>query len=1597
MPNGRCFQGGRYESLSVTNRNDEEQCEYLLKCALSQGVEKNCPCYRDSRCVDELSRKCRLPIIRYPRRAVVTRFTFFLFNPIRNLRNKQPDFIEINGTVRCRDALVTVRGKRIPFDTDLIPRQIIDEHFCGPFLSNISSSSIPSTCHHENESTDFCREWNPCLSRTRIRDGTTNCLDDRDELEQSEMEIEKSCARVRRYRFRCSKEESSCLSVTRLGDEFSECRNRFDVLWFGVGRTISFAGCNNVRQDECSLLRRYIEQSSTTKNDIQKKSRLTFRFHCDTFEDLPLREDENLIECQQWWICHKDEQRCQTGQCFEESWIDDNDWDCADASDAHGRLHLTTERTLHGASACNFTNRSFFVPSSCNESHPFLCLSSRATQQGFSCFNLSQIGDGNIDCAGAQGERNNLQHCSQSSSILGPNFLCSSTNSCIPFLFHCWRDEYRCPNRSDDEFWCDRQYRPSNCFDLRDFVCFDRRCVKGGRCNANVDCLFAEDEYMCDYDSSSVGLLIPYRQFKRFARGERPSILHLSRYLSDVNVVLPQSQSPPMISPVSPTMASLSDSLSPYWRNRGLGVLSTKNHSTILCFCPPQYYGDKCQFHSDRLSVVLHLDLSLSSSIQVNRHDRRILLQLLVIFLFNDDQVLILDQFRLHPSVEFDSLLNNRKKKRKLISHFVYPRSSTFLHQRRQRFFNRSSLLSRSSFSIRVELYQTRLNERPSIIAIWKYPLPFSHLPVSRLSKVLRFDQSSPHRSPCHSNEQCHQLMNNRSEYICLCRDNFTGENCSREDEQCLQDYCTSTSSLCQPNSRSSLRRKTSPFCLCPLNRYGPRCSIEHDACLSNTCLNNGSCFPDIELDRFICLCRKEYFGSRCEMKRSSIDFSLSIDLPYRGLVLQVLQIELSSLELILLQQRVFVTIPQQMEHHHSDKLLMTGIVVAKLYSSSEVSLADLHLLSVYENVFSIDGRTNISSINRCEHRRTFSFSEDSSPIRYHQVCINNRTRLCFRNDQYLCICADNHTRVECFNYDDQLDRCSNCLANGRCLQGDPVQLNDFVCLCPKCHSGKQCQFNTGSFSFTLDQLFSADLLSSHRQRSISLLIFFPLLGLFLSIPNNLFSFITLRHHSCLRQGVGHYLLTMSGINQTILLLLVARLIHLIVIMTISRSSPLVDDLFCKLLGYLLTCLTRLSSWLPSFVALERAYTTLFLNKQWFKQPRVARSLMLLIAIVILLSTLDELAFVKSFTSIADESSAMCVIEYPSSRRSMWISIHQVVSVSHFLFPLLINLCSTLIIISMVIKSKMNIQGNEKCKLYFPKYSTMGEFLFLFSNEQWGSSNRLPKCVTWESRDDYSTCDHPCSVDLFSLLFTIFDNFLYFGLSKSWRESPPICSDDILFHHVRSTNIHVLSLHLSVIILLERMAINNDRPPNHCSSTESTLKRQIDSLDDPRTEKRNRVILSTKQRLRSQRFAIAVCLQLSSCISCSPYASFIWTKGPITHPLIVCFSEESGRKGEGEADRIRSKLVEIQSDPSIDASTRKPCVCGDTCMYTQAERRSDEESANCLLTYACYFLLWPFVKILFFSFYPSQRVMPKINYFRTYPSLLRRLSNLISF
>lgn len=217
----------------------------------------------------------------------------------------------------------------------------------------------------------------------------------------------------------------------------------------------------------------------------------------------------------------------------------------------------------------------------------------------------------------------------------------------------------------------------------------------------------------------------------------------------------------------------------------------------------------------------------------------------------------------------------------------------------------------------------------------------------------------------------------------------------------------------------------------------------------------------------------------------------------------------------------------------------------------------------------------------------------------------------------------------------------------------------------------------------------------------MSLLICFSLAGFFLAIPNNLFSFVTLNRRRCLRNGIGHYLLCLSCVNQTCLALLSARLIHLTLTSSLLESRPTIDHLLCKVLSYLLTCISRVAYWLSSFVALERLYTAVFLRDRWLKQPRIARRLIGLTFGIIFLSTSYELVLIKSFSSAEEGTGVMCVIEFPIQHQSLSIFIHQIISIISFLLPLLINISCTLTIMSVVVRTKMNIHLPTACKLMF--------------------------------------------------------------------------------------------------------------------------------------------------------------------------------------------------------------------------------------------------------------------------------------------------------
>ena len=265
-----------------------------------------------------------------------------------------------------------------------------------------------------------------------------------------------------------------------------------------------------------------------------------------------------------------------------------------------------------------------------------------------------------------------------------------------------------------------------------------------------------------------------------------------------------------------------------------------------------------------------------------------------------------------------------------------------------------------------------------------------------------------------------------------------------------------------------------------------------------------------------------------------------------------------------------------------------------------------------------------------------------------------------------------------------------------RCIKGRND--SDFHCICPACHTGRLCQFSFDSFSFTLDQLFFADLLSLNsriRHATYYSLIVTPLLVFLVGLLNNICCFVTFRRPRCLRNGTGHYLYAMSICNQLTLAFLALRLIHLTLNISSRHPPSTLDSGLCKTSKYLVNVFTRLTYWLGSLVAIERVYLALFVNGQWLKKPQIARRIIALTVVIILTVSAYQLPFVQSKISSDDGKNAMCIITFPHDS-PLWETLHGAMTVIDSVGPFLINLVCTGAIICIVTKRK------DEC--YRPRY-----------------------------------------------------------------------------------------------------------------------------------------------------------------------------------------------------------------------------------------------------------------------------------------------------
>ncbi|CAF2229873.1 unnamed protein product [Rotaria magnacalcarata] len=919
---------------------------------------------------------------------------------------------------------------------------------------------------------DACPIAWECISQYRIHDGFADCINNIDE--EKTFNNDYCTGNVERHRFRCYNDQNKCLSLFWLGSGISRCSNNYDEMWYGSGLSLEKSlTCEKTDTADCARLKTYIRLSSIKNSSIDSSltvlhqnststDQISFQSYCDSFWDLSGHNDELTSSCHNW-VCSKDQYQCRTGQCIELNWVCDGEWDCTDASDEEA-LVLIGNWSIHNARLLGLNNRAEQYakrysqsPFSkvCNISIELGCYLSQVSNPldinlNRPCINLTKIGDGIEDCFNAYDEKNTIEAWSR---MRGFHYRCEDSIN----LYHlaCHRitncSKVLCSNHRDQDGLCSND---------KDVICLgSNECKKKAKCDGTVDCEYGEDEYWCIPESFKNHIV--YRSAKEINLRRNSQFISTERFPIFPIPVPDQRESENVItkSTTDPFVTIYS-----YQCNRGVAILE---RNETRCLCPPAYYGDWCEFFSDRISIIAHIDHKTMPKIFEN-----INLKIRTNLLF-DNETIEHHEFIVIPSIE-----NTRKIKHKF--YLVYSRSHDMLVHKRWRYFNQTDVLNHHPYSVHFDVFSLRKNNTIKEVGSWHYPIYFDYLPAFRLAAVLKFPPWFGNATldpclanSCNNNSTCMPVFNQNHSYYCSCKSGYYGKDCSWYEPRC-EHYCADNA-LCHIDKYDSQIRKANPSCLCTVGRFGARCYLKYDDCDPNPCLNNGTCLSTYDRSgevSYICNCSVQFYGNECQNEKASVNVTLNMTSEFVALatVVQLYDIAIPSLMLLIQHQRVTYGFPSTITYNHP-------------YAYAPY----LGVLKVYEDlvrpVYFIMYLLHQSEINittspeRCPHASSLLHAaiDQSVPdvFKYHHICQNDGKRFCFHDENYLCICQPNHYRTECFGHNIQLDHCDNCLSGGKCVQGDRNHHNNFICLCSSCQQGLRCEFSLQPFSFTLDLLLS--------------------------------------------------------------------------------------------------------------------------------------------------------------------------------------------------------------------------------------------------------------------------------------------------------------------------------------------------------------------------------------------------------------------------------------------------------------------------------------------------------------------------------------------
>ena len=616
----------------------------------------------------------------------------------------------------------------------------------------------------------------------------------------------------------------------------------------------------------------------------------------------------------------------------------------------------------------------------------------------------------------------------------------------------------------------------------------------------------------------------------------------------------------------SPSKVKRSFSYYPnYWRpcNRGIPIrirqISGEKYDA-KCLCPPSYYGSKCEYQSQRVSVTIQFRTEMEWRTG---------------FII---AITLVDSERTVHSFEQLNYVSIRDCRAKFTTYLLYKSRSK--NQTIQYF-------------VRIDVFVGNTSHHR---ATWLYPVQFIFLPVHRMALQINIPITSirgDHSLRCGSHGISVRYVNNNQSF-CYCDSGWRGSRCDIQ-----YDCHCSLHSICLGSSIS---------CLCPLHKFGTRCYLEDVACrpnsfnLSSPCFNEGLCVPTNARytnagEKFICACPEGFSGDRCQYNRTRVEITFGE-------------------EFDLLPTAVFahfITVHGNMSHEHIPMLSKVAFdqTVIVFKTSVEFHIAFIEFDSAYYLIFLQPNyipsqiiKAQISLTKRCLHIRELfdSLIANYHPLRrakfYHKACRDRPDLQCFYDlDTFMCLC-DSERNANCFNYDFHIVRnCSGdnyCMNDADCFLDSPACPTSSVCVCKDCFYGVRCQFSTRSFNPSLDVILGYHIRPyaafSRQTAAIKTGFGLTLLLCTTGFTSTFFSIITFKEKNAREFGCGIYLLATSITSLTIICIFALKFCLLVLIRYKILVKPWLETSSCVLMDFLLRILLNTGDWLNACVAIERTY-----------------------------------------------------------------------------------------------------------------------------------------------------------------------------------------------------------------------------------------------------------------------------------------------------------------------------------------------------------------------------------------------------------------------